>query len=374
MNKTLKKTLSIILAILMVLAIAPTVFADALEEKISFDGTSNVFKYETLPEGYSLSQSYEAKATDEDFSDKLTFTVTEPCIIYFGFEVYNKDQKSGGATPTPYALNYEIEVTYGIESTDWVDKNKPNYTNDGGDFEYYKHEVKQDALDTANGEIQMTLNVHAAMFPNTPIDELAQIGNAYIHIYTITKHTATFIANDEEVCSLKVVAGTEISAPETNPSKADYIFKGWAVKDTTDIVTFPVEMGDADVEYVAVFEACTHSFTDYIEIEAAKCGVAGKEEATCNNGCGKTDEKEIPALSHADADGDYICDNGCGYEFEKPVDPTPDEPADTDCDHICHKDGILGFFWKVISFLYRLFNIQQYCDCGVIHYEKALIG
>ncbi len=79
--------------------------------------------------------------------------------------------------------------------------------------------------------------------------------------------------------------------------------------------------------------------------------------------------------NHTDADGDYLCDNGCGHEFEKPAEPdTPDVPTDGNCDHLCHKDGILGFIWKIISFLQRFFGIQQYCDCGVLHYEKAIFG
>ncbi len=135
---------------------------------------------------------------------------------------------------------------------------------------------------------------------------------------------------------------------------------------------------DEPHEREVVGSALTHSFTKYEEVTAPKCGVAGEEVAACDNGCGETDEREIPALTHKDDDGDYTCDNGCEHEFEKPAEPdipdTPDEPTDGDCDHICHKDGILGFLWKIISFFFRLFNIQQYCDCGVLHYDAPLIG
>ncbi len=118
-----------------------------------------------------------------------------------------------------------------------------------------------------------------------------------------------------------------------------------------------------------------HSFTKYEETEVPECEKAGKEVAYCDHGCGATDENEIPALEHIDEDGDYLCDHGCGHEFEKPAKPdTPDEPADDTCDHLCHKDGILGFLWKIISFFYRLFNIQQYCDCGVLHYDAPVFG
>ncbi len=148
--------------------------------------------------------------------------------------------------------------------------------------------------------------------------------------------------------------------------------------------------------------ALTHSFTKYEEVEAPKCGVVGKEVAECDNGCDATDEKDIPALEHdivideavaptctetgltegshctrcedatvaqevipdlgghIDADGDYLCDNDCGHEF--------DNPTDTACDHLCHKDGILGFFWKIINFFSKLFKINPTCECGVAHY------
>ena len=120
-------------------------------------------------------------------------------------------------------------------------------------------------------------------------------------------------------------------------------------------------------------DALKHSFTKYEVTEEAKCGVEGKEVAYCDNGCGETDEKAIDALTHKDADGDYKCDNGCGYEYEKPApeEPTPDtpdEPTDSTCDHLCHKSGILGFFWKIVKFFSKLFKINPVCECGAAHY------
>ena len=132
-------------------------------------------------------------------------------------------------------------------------------------------------------------------------------------------------------------------------------------------------------------DALKHSFTKYEVTEEAKCGVEGKEVAYCDNGCGETDEKAIDALTHTDADGDYICDHGCGYEYEKPApeEPTPDtpdepntpdepdtpdEPTDSTCDHLCHKSGILGFFWKIVKFFSKLFKINPVCECGAAHY------
>ena len=101
--------------------------------------------------------------------------------------------------------------------------------------------------------------------------------------------------------------------------------------------------------------------------------VEGKEVATCDHGCGATDEKAIAALTHKDADGDYKCDNGCGHEFEKrapedPIPDIPDEPSDDACDHLCHKGGFMGFIWKIVQFFWKLFKMNPICSCGVAHY------
>ena len=125
-----------------------------------------------------------------------------------------------------------------------------------------------------------------------------------------------------------------------------------------------------------------HSFTKHEEVTAPECGKAGLEKAVCDYGCGATDEKEIPALEHIDEDGDYLCDHGCGHEFEKPVEPEqpdtpdiPDEPTDEACDHLCHSNNaFVKFIWKIVNFFFRLFNIQQYCDCGELHYKNSVFG
>lgn len=38
------------------------------------------------------------------------------------------------------------------------------------------------------------------------------------------------------------------------------------------------------------------------------------------------------------------------------------------CSHICHKDGILGFFYQIIRLFWQLFGIEKTCSCGTEHY------
>ena len=51
----------------------------------------------------------------------------------------------------------------------------------------------------------------------------------------------------------------------------------------------------------------------------------------------------------------------------------PDPSAD--CEHLCHNDNwFMSFIWSVATFLFRLLNIQQYCDCGELHYDAPFFG
>lgn len=38
------------------------------------------------------------------------------------------------------------------------------------------------------------------------------------------------------------------------------------------------------------------------------------------------------------------------------------------CDHLCHKDGFMGFIWKIVQFFWKLFKMNPVCECGAAHY------
>lgn len=39
-----------------------------------------------------------------------------------------------------------------------------------------------------------------------------------------------------------------------------------------------------------------------------------------------------------------------------------------DCDHLCHKDGFMGFIWKIVKVFLKLFKSNPVCECGAAHY------
>lgn len=40
----------------------------------------------------------------------------------------------------------------------------------------------------------------------------------------------------------------------------------------------------------------------------------------------------------------------------------------SNCDHICHDNGILGYIWKIVRIFYKIFGINKVCECGISHY------
>ncbi len=44
------------------------------------------------------------------------------------------------------------------------------------------------------------------------------------------------------------------------------------------------------------------------------------------------------------------------------------EEDENSCSHICHKSGFMGFIWKIINFFSKLFGTNPVCECGAVHY------
>ena len=92
------------------------------------------------------------------------------------------------------------------------------------------------------------------------------------HEFTIGKapaggtYAATFKVDGETVSTANYATGASIAVPDA-PSKVDYVFLGWAVEGTTDIVDFDTyKMGSAAVTFVAIFqEVVKYTATFYVD-------------------------------------------------------------------------------------------------------------
>ncbi|MBE6813041.1 MAG: leucine-rich repeat domain-containing protein [Ruminococcaceae bacterium] len=111
--------------------------------------------------------------------------------------------------------------------------------------------------------------------------------------------------------------------------------------------TYACDCGDS---YVGDYTKATgHDYKSEVT-EEPDCKENGTKVYYCD--CGDSYTEKIPATGHKDNDNNNSCDN-CGVGV---------------CDHMCHKDGILGFFWKIIRIFQKLFGMNPICECGAAHY------
>ena len=89
------------------------------------------------------------------------------------------------------------------------------------------------------------------------------------------------------------------------------------------------------------------------------CTKGGYTTYTCQNCSDSYVSDQTAALGHTDANGDQRCDR-CNADLS----------PEATCTCNCHKGGILGFFFKIKVFFWKLFGLTQYryCDCGKAHW------
>jgi|GEM_PF-2331552 len=98
-----------------------------------------------------------------------------------------------------------------------------------------------------------------------------------------------------------------------------------------------------------------HSYTK--NVIPPDCTNRGYTIYTCGT-CGYSYEGDFIGMTdHKDSDGDLYCDD-CGKDIS----------AVQNCGHLCHKDGFLGFIWKIVRFFIKLFGTNPVCSCGRAHY------
>ena len=97
-------------------------------------------------------------------------------------------------------------------------------------------------------------------------------------------------------------------------------------------------------------EKLPHNYSSVVT--EATCEEGGYTTYTCSCGDTYTGDK-TSATGHNYVEG--VCEN-CG---ESKVD---------NCTHLCHKSGFLGFIWKIVRFIIKLFRVNPVCDCGMSHY------
>lgn len=122
---------------------------------------------------------------------------------------------------------------------------------------------------------------------------------------------------------------------------------------------------------VTVVEKTAHNYNIKVSEVTASCTSEGSITMKC--ACGDIEVTPIAKNPdrHSDDNSDGVCDN-CGTVLNG---GTGDDGNNGNnggttakCDHICHKDGFSGFIWKIMKFVYKIFNLNPTCSCGAAHY------
>lgn len=119
----------------------------------------------------------------------------------------------------------------------------------------------------------------------------------------------------------------------------------------------------------AVAPTCTKDGTT----AGVKCSVCGdilvtpEREPMTGHKTQTVDARE-PEIGVPGYTGDTVC-SVCGDVLERGEEiPALEDDTVPECDHICHKDGVLGILWRIISFFAKLFKVNPVCECGAAHY------
>lgn len=93
---------------------------------------------------------------------------------------------------------------------------------------------------------------------------------------------------------------------------------------------------------------------DYVQFERDPSWA--KDECRFERYCKRcgNDERTTFSNGHTYPNEDNKCKQ-CNFDFEK------------DCGHLCHKDGFLGFIYKIVRIFWHMFGINKYCECGYLH-------
>lgn len=140
--------------------------------------------------------------------------------------------------------------------------------------------------------------------------------------------------------SISLCIGDSKAEVKTNKNENDIILENDGI-----------ELNDVDVVH-------EHTEKSIPEISAT-CTETGLSNGIYCSVCeiAITEQSTIPATGHSDANHDGVCDN-CSEDFTK------------GCSCNCHGNAFMQFLHKIVSFLRKLFgmNQYQYCNCGKAHW------
>ncbi|MBR1812109.1 MAG: InlB B-repeat-containing protein [Clostridia bacterium] len=179
---------------------------------------------------------------------------------------------------------------------------------------------------------------------------------------TVIIYTAVYSCDDDDFEESKkvVLEGTALTHSFTN-----YVYNNDAKcgVDGTETAVCDHSCGETDTR-IAEDTALTHSFTNYVYNNDAKCGVDGTETAVCDHGCGETNTRtaEGTALTHIFSNYVYNKDAKCGV----------DGTETALCDHGCGETDTRTAEGTALTHSFTNYVYNKDAKCGVNGTETAV--
>ncbi len=176
-----------------------------------------------------------------------------------------------------------------------------------------------------------------------------------IMMTSITAFADYPVLTEGELHGVNIVGEVEETVTFTFQSDetAEYVLRSYNNEEDDDIDPF-VYVYDEDWEYIASGDDTDEDY-NFVVSFTAEAGAVYYIEVASYLGDDSFDIMIEACDEHTECyDNDY--DAYCDW---------CDELL---CDHICHKGGIGGFFWRIINFFNSFFFINPFCECGAWHY------
>ncbi len=367
--KKISKTLSVIMAILMVLAVI-SISASAATDTIKLNETKSV----TAP---------------KDAYKELTFTpeADGKYVVY--------SDNGGNDEIDPYVYVYDAFGTQIASDDDndytWDYNFCCEFEAEAGEV-YYLQFCAYDDTVTYDVTVVNYAEISHQPIETEPYIEIAPDANASYQWFKVREGEAEitdkYIVDVAELDTVSTYSASKGWTPAHEPAIYDedknYYHFFWIYLEEGDKLTLDIN-GTVE-EYIGI-----ESYEDYIEFELTTSETNGsytfEVEYTgvyavyCYGESGLTAKATVNSTYLEKVDGatdatltpdekcEYICivtyDAG-RYELSDKVEIT-ELPADA-CGHICHIGGFLGFIWTIGNFIHSLLGIAPVCECGAAHY------